>query len=155
ALHANTLAKEAILSGVITELQGYGTAKNRSKIRARKIAVLIFFLCIFATKNKPKDCYIEVKSVTLLGGRSPVDLDTGQGYFPDTWKTQRGQKHLRELINVARNGHRAVLLFTVLHSGIERSLSGTPYRCKIFRFNSRCTGRRRGSHVLQGYTFQT
>ncbi|MES6528466.1 DNA/RNA nuclease SfsA, partial [Cutibacterium acnes] len=44
---------------------------------------------------------------------------TGQGYFPDA-VTTRGQKHLRELTEMAQNGSRAILLFTVLHSGIEK-----------------------------------
>src|SRR5690606_24206644 len=56
-------------------------------------------------------CFIEVKSVTLLE-------DNGRGYFPDA-VTTRGQKHLRELADVAASGQRAVLFFAVLHSGIE------------------------------------
>jgi len=59
--------------------------------------------------SKP-NAYIEVKSVTLLEG--------GQGYFPDA-TTVRGQKHLRELIEVAKTGKRAVLLFAILHEGIH------------------------------------
>jgi sugar fermentation stimulation protein A len=55
-----------------------------------------------------------VKSVTLLD-----EEKQGQGYFPDA-VTTRGQKHLRELTEMAQNGSRAVLLFTVLHSGIEK-----------------------------------
>ena len=51
-----------------------------------------------------------MKSVTLL--------QKGRGYFPDA-VTVRGQKHLRELASIARRGERAVMLFTVLHSGIE------------------------------------
>ncbi|NCO45591.1 MAG: DNA/RNA nuclease SfsA, partial [Vibrio sp.] len=31
-----------------------------------------------------------------------------------------GQKHLRELTEMAKSGSRAVLLFAVLHSGIEK-----------------------------------
>jgi sugar fermentation stimulation protein A len=57
--------------------------------------------------------------VTLLDNHVRENCSTGQGYFPDA-KTVRGQKHLRELIDVARNGYRAVLLFAVLHSGIEK-----------------------------------
>ena len=55
-------------------------------------------------------CYVEVKSVTLLEGE--------QGYFPDA-VTTRGQKHLRELTSIVKNGDRAVLLFAVLHTGIH------------------------------------
>jgi sugar fermentation stimulation protein A len=65
------------------------------------------------SESKPK-CYIEVKSVTLLD-----EQISGQGYFPDA-VTTRGQKHLRELTEMAQSGSRAVLLFTVLHSGIEK-----------------------------------
>ena len=41
------------------------------------------------------------------------------GLFPDA-VTVRGQKHLRELVAVKSSGRRAVLLFCVQHSGIER-----------------------------------
>ncbi len=41
------------------------------------------------------------------------------GYFPDA-VTARGAKHLRELMAMKAAGQRAVLLFMVLHSGIER-----------------------------------
>ena len=58
-----------------------------------------------------RNCYIEVKSVTLAEKR--------YGYFPDA-VTARGQKHLRELMSVAAAGHRAVILFAVLHSAIDR-----------------------------------
>ena len=55
--------------------------------------------------------YIEVKSVTLA--------ENEQGYFPDA-VTERGQKHLRELMSVAAEGQRAVIFFAVLHSAITR-----------------------------------
>ena len=71
-----------------------------------KTVKLIF---TFIDKNG-RETFIEVKSVTLLEGQ--------QGYFPDA-VTQRGQKHLRELMTMTANGHRAVLLFAVLHSGIN------------------------------------
>ncbi|MGM0525031.1 MAG: DNA/RNA nuclease SfsA [Pseudomonadota bacterium] len=56
-------------------------------------------------------CFVEVKSVTLAEG--------DRGYFPDAVST-RGQKHLQELIQMRQQGHRAVLLFLVMHSAIER-----------------------------------
>lgn len=51
------------------------------------------------------DAYVEVKSVTLC--RSPALAE-----FPDS-VTARGTKHMNELANVARMGHRAVLLYLV------------------------------------------
>jgi sugar fermentation stimulation protein A len=66
------------------------------------------------------NCYIEVKSVTLLDERE----DPGMGYFPDA-VTARGAKHLRELMAMKAAGHRAVLLFMVLHSGISRMRPAT------------------------------
>ena len=58
--------------------------------------------------------------MTLLSNPTIIDDEENdkQGYFPDS-VTTRGQKHLRELMQMKQQGHRAVLLFAVLHSGIE------------------------------------
>lgn len=56
-------------------------------------------------------CVLEVKSVTLA-------LGDGVGAFPDA-VSLRGQKHLRELTQLAQAGQRACLLFCVMHSGIR------------------------------------
>ncbi|MEL7292230.1 MAG: DNA/RNA nuclease SfsA [Pseudomonadota bacterium] len=104
---ANTLAVEAIQNGVISELQGYEQLLTEVKYGNENSRIDI----LLKSQNKPT-CYIEVKSVTLLD-------EQGQGYFPDA-VTTRGQKHLRELTEMAQSGSRAVLLFTVLHSGIEK-----------------------------------
>lgn len=104
-IHANQLAEQAINDGVIAELNGYKTLKREVKYGSEnsKIDILL-------TDGELADAYVEVKSATLL--------DNGQGYFPDA-VTTRGQKHLRELIEVAQSGKRAILLFAVLHSGIN------------------------------------
>ena len=57
------------------------------------------------------DLYIEIKSCTLRE-------DNHIGYFPDAI-TSRGQKHLRELMAMAEQGHLAMLLFAVMHTGIK------------------------------------
>ena len=57
------------------------------------------------------DCYVEVKSVTLVKGTI--------GMFPDA-VTTRGQKHLRELMAMKEQGHRAVIFFAGLHNGFDR-----------------------------------
>ncbi len=107
---ANQLAVEAIENNVISELYGYDTLQTEVKYGNENSRIDI----LLSADDKPK-CYIEVKSVTLLDETDSA----GQGYFPDA-VTTRGQKHLRELTEMAQNGSRAILLFTVLHSGIEK-----------------------------------
>ncbi|HFP9221896.1 TPA: DNA/RNA nuclease SfsA [Raoultella planticola] len=105
-LRANILAKEAILAGSIVELSGYNTLKSEVKYGEEKSRIDIMLQA-----EERQNCYIEVKSVTLAENES--------GYFPDA-VTERGQKHLRELMSVAVAGDRAVILFAVLHSAIDR-----------------------------------
>lgn len=107
---ANQLAVEAIENNVISELLGYDQLQTEVKYGNENSRIDI----LLSASDKSK-CYIEVKSVTLLDEES----SSGQGYFPDA-VTTRGQKHLRELTEMAQNGSRAILLFTVLHSGIEK-----------------------------------
>ncbi len=86
---ANQLAVEAIESGVIEELQGYDQLQTEVKYGSENSRIDI----LLNSKSRP-NCYIEVKSVTLLD-----DHVEGKGYFPDA-VTTRGQKHLRELSEV-------------------------------------------------------
>lgn len=112
-IRANQLAEEAILNGTITELQGFDKLRREVKYGEENSRIDIFLSHNFTDESKQEKThktYIEVKSVTLL--------EDQQGYFPDT-VTTRGQKHLRELISIVKNGDRAVLLFTVLHTGIN------------------------------------
>lgn len=104
-LRANGLVREALNAGQIAELSGYDTLLPEVKYGAENSRI-DFLLQASDRRN----CYIEVKSVTLL--------QQGKGYFPDA-VTVRGQKHLRELSQIAQSGQRAVLFFAVLHSGIE------------------------------------
>ncbi|WP_323637174.1 DNA/RNA nuclease SfsA [Pectobacterium polaris] len=105
-LRANTLLYEALLENRIEELAGYPDVKTEVKYGTENSRVDLLL-------QAPDriDCYIEVKSVTLLQHEC--------GYFPDA-VTLRGQKHLRELQQMVSNGKRAVLFFAVLHSGIQK-----------------------------------
>ncbi|HBV9802990.1 TPA: DNA/RNA nuclease SfsA [Klebsiella aerogenes] len=105
-LRANTLAKEAVLAGNIPELAGYNILKSEVKYGEENSRIDLMLQA-----EDRRNCYIEVKSVTLA--------EKEYGYFPDA-VTARGQKHLRELMSVAAAGHRAVILFAVLHSAIDR-----------------------------------
>ena len=94
----NSLAIEAIKNGVITELQGYKDLKPEAKIGQSRIDILL--------SNNDKDkCYVEVKNVTMID-------DEGHCLFPDA-VTERGLKHLNELLELKRQGIRTVMLFVV------------------------------------------
>jgi len=119
-MQANVLGEEAIKKGVIKQLQGYEELAREVKYGEEnsKIDILLSDLNLTpsSNNNKKPDCFVEVKSVTLYKNKD--DENKGRGAFPDA-VTTRGQKHLRELMAIATSGKRAVLLFIVLHSGIE------------------------------------
>jgi sugar fermentation stimulation protein A len=107
---ANHLVREAIETGSVPSLSGYRTLKSEVKYGQENSR--IDFLLQDSSGHSGKNCYIEVKNVTLgMGG--------GLGLFPDAVST-RGTKHLRELMHIADQGDRAVLFFCVQHTGIER-----------------------------------
>lgn len=105
-LRANQLVKERLLASPPPSLAGY--SECRSEVKYGSEGSRIDFML---SAEDRVNCYIEVKSVTLS--------EQGKGFFPDA-VSLRGQKHLRELINVVKQGERAVLLFAVLHSAITR-----------------------------------
>ena len=102
---ANGLVEAALREGIISELQNYETIKREVVYGTEKSRV------DFVLENSAGKCFVEVKNVTLM------DAD-GHGQFPDA-VSERGTKHLRELMQMVREGHRAVLLFCVQHTGIE------------------------------------
>ena len=105
---ANGLVVEAINNATITQLQGYGQLQTEVKYGQEKSRIDIF---LSQHKYLP-DCYVEVKNVTLMAGQ-------GQGLFPDA-VTERCRKHLRELVHMVTQGHRAVLVYCVAHTGITK-----------------------------------
>ncbi|MEZ8778416.1 DNA/RNA nuclease SfsA [Vibrio splendidus] len=121
---ANQLAVEAIENNTIVELLGYNALRTEVKYGSENSRIDILL-----EDNEKPPCYIEVKSVTLLDEQQTSTKQQastkqktstkGQGFFPDA-VTTRGQKHLRELTEMVESGNRTVLLFTVLHSGIEK-----------------------------------
>jgi sugar fermentation stimulation protein A len=112
---ANYVVKEAILNELMPSLNDYAELKTEVKYGNENSRIDILLTDNNnknTNKNKP-DCYIEVKSTTLL-----LDEQSGLGAFPDA-VTTRGQKHIRELAEMIQQGHRAVLVFLVQHSGID------------------------------------
>lgn len=107
---ANELVKAGIEDGVVGELSGYAGLRREVPYGRENSRVDVM---LTGAGHKP-DCYVEVKSVTLL--EPPLTL--GIGYFPDA-VSQRGTKHLRELAEQVARGDRAVLMYCVQHSGIR------------------------------------
>lgn len=94
---ANKIAIEAIKNGTIKELQGYSSLKPEQKYgQNSRIDILL--------ENENKKCYVEVKSVSLRVNNSLA--------FPDA-VTSRGTKHLKELEDMVKQGHRAVMLYVI------------------------------------------
>lgn len=93
----NRLVREAIENGVVKELQGYNDI--RPEVRYGESSRIDLLL------SRPGErCWVEVKNVTLVEG--------GRALFPDA-VTIRGQKHLRELMAVVKQGERGVIFFVV------------------------------------------
>jgi sugar fermentation stimulation protein A len=93
----NRLAREGIENGTIAELGGYQAIRPEVAYgTGSRIDLLL--------TGSRGSCYVEVKNVTLVEG--------GRALFPDA-VSARGQKHLRELMQVVREGHRGVNLFVV------------------------------------------
>ncbi len=111
----NQIARELIEQEAIAPLAGYSRLRTEVKYGEENSRIDLLL-----EDDEKGNCYIEVKSVTLLDERE----HPGMGYFPDA-VTARGAKHLRELMAMKAAGHRAVLLFMVLHSGISRMRPAT------------------------------
>lgn len=106
---ANQMVAAALQAEKLPELAGYRQILAEVKYGSENSR--IDFLL---RDSKRSDCYVEVKSCTLLD----ESVAPGQGFFPDT-VSLRGQKHLRELMEMKALGFRSVLVFAVLHTGIE------------------------------------
>jgi sugar fermentation stimulation protein A len=123
-MRANQLVAEALKNKVIAELVDYQTIIPEKKYGDENSKIDFFLSDPIQVSNAMSvNAYVEVKSVTLLGNSNAIDVmgssdEKAEGYFPDT-KTIRGQKHLRELMSMVEQDHRAILLFAVLHSGVN------------------------------------
>lgn len=97
----NLIVSEAIEDGKVGELKGYGSLRREVKYgKNSRIDILL------EDDAKPK-CYVEVKNTTMRR-----NLEDGPAEFPDA-VTTRGAKHLVELSDMVRDGHRAVMFYLV------------------------------------------
>ncbi|MFT5830369.1 MAG: sugar fermentation stimulation protein A [Bacteroidia bacterium] len=95
---------EAINEGRVPKLAGYDKSKREVKYgNNSRIDVLL-------EKDNGEKCYVEVKNTTLVEGDVAL--------FPDA-VTERGRKHLGELVNEVKAGNRAVQFFFVSRDDVK------------------------------------
>ncbi len=95
----NALVAEAIGEGLVAGLDGYPDLRREVKY-GQNSRIDILLDCA-----KRGRCYVEIKNVHMM-------RRAGLAEFPDS-VTQRGAKHLLELADMVRAGHRAVMMFLI------------------------------------------
>ena len=101
----NALVEEGITGGIIQELQGYASIRREVKYGTNSRIDLLL-----EQEGQPTT-YVEVKNCHLR-------RDGRLAEFPDS-VTTRGAKHLDELSEMVRQGHRAVMVFCVQRSDCD------------------------------------
>ncbi len=102
----NRLAEEAIRAGLVSDLAAYPVLKREQRYGERS---RIDMLLEAADRAR---AYVEVKNVHFM--REP-----GLAEFPDT-VTERGARHLHELIGMRAAGHRAIMIYLVQRGDCDR-----------------------------------
>ena len=96
----NALVQEAIVAGAIEELKGYKVLRREVGYGEEGSRVGIVL-----ESPRRKRCYVEVKNVTAAASR-------GIALFPDS-VSERGARHLRELMRLKASGERPVQFYCV------------------------------------------
>ena len=96
---ANEIVYDAIINGQIKELSGYDFHQREKTIDNSRID-------IYLSNENGEECFVEVKGVTLVVGV--------EARFPDA-PTERGTKHLNELIKLKKEGFRTAVFFLIQH----------------------------------------
>ena len=117
----NKIVAEAIEQGFVAELLGYENIRHEVKYgKNSRIDLLL------EASNKP-DCYVEVKNVTLREGNNAMFTDA---------VTARGLKHLEELLEMVKQGKRAVMLYLVQREDCKKFMPADhidPIYCQKLR----------------------
>jgi sugar fermentation stimulation protein A len=104
--HPNKLVAEALAARRIKALAGYASLRREVKY-GRNSRIDLLLEC--ARKGL---CYVEIKNVHLSRRH-------GLAEFPDS-VTERGTKHLAELSDMVRAGHRAVMVYLIQRGDARR-----------------------------------
>ena len=112
----NALVREAIEAGTIRELGGYSSIRREVAYGEEASRV---DLVLEEPGREP--CYVEVKNVTAAASK-------GVALFPDC-VSERGSKHLRELVRLKAKGLRPVQLYCVQRGDVRevRPADGIDY----------------------------
>jgi sugar fermentation stimulation protein A len=105
--YPNRLTVEAIKADVINELSGYREIKTEVRYGHENSRIDI----LLDGHAKKSPCYVEVKNVTAA-------VANGIALFPDA-VSERGSKHLRELMAMVAAGFRGVLVFCVQRGDVQ------------------------------------
>lgn len=100
---ANSIVYDAVVEGKIKELLGYNHHQREKSVDNSRID-------IYLENSNGDSCFVEVKGVTLI-----ID---GEARFPDA-PTERGAKHLEELIKLKKEGNRCCVFFLIQHPAGE------------------------------------
>lgn len=104
--HPNRLVADAIVKGMVASLADYAILRREVKYgRNSRIDILL-------EDPARGACYVEVKNVHMMRRH-------GLAEFPDC-VTERGVKHLAELTEMVRSGHRAVMIYLVQRNDAAR-----------------------------------
>ena len=135
--HPNRLVADAITARRIKDLAGYPALRREVKYgRNSRIDILL---------ESPERglCYVEIKNVHMM-------RRAGLAEFPDC-VTERGAKHLAELSDMVRDGHRAVMVFLIQRGELQAVHVGArpgPHLCPGIR-RSKCRRRRNAGVALR------
>ena len=102
--HPNKIVADAIGAGQLKPLAGYSTLERERKYgKNSRIDILL-------TDPAKPTAYVEIKNVHM-------SRKAGRAEFPDS-VTERGAKHLVELSDMVREGHRAVMIFLIQRADV-------------------------------------
>ena len=97
--HPNLIVSEAIKAGYFSEFSAYSSLRREVKYgKNSRVDILL-------EAGALPPCYVEIKNVHLM--RKP-----GLAEFPDC-VTARGAKHLAELADMVKAGHRACMVYLI------------------------------------------
>jgi sugar fermentation stimulation protein A len=98
----NSLIREALEAGLFPEVGDFETIRPEVKVGRSRLD--------FRLSGAGSDCYLEIKNCSLA--------EHGVALFPDA-VTERGTRHLRELLAMHQAGHRAAVIFCVQRGDVK------------------------------------